>query len=312
MNIIFFGSTSDSVIVLQKLHEFTAIQQYNNVTISCVVTQPPTPVGRKQVVTPTLVEIWAKEHKISVLSFPNDKDKPWQYQNEKKVINSLSSFKPDILISACYGQKIPSHSIKEVPLGGLNIHPSLLPRWRGADPVPWTILSGDRQTGVTIVTLSDKFDQGRIIAQKKIPVTERDVSDQLRKKLFSLGANLLVQLLPDYISGKNSGRPQQTNNEPYARRLTRADGFEPWDKVRKALTDTGEANRIDRKFRALTPWPGVWTLINPINLQIRQMEKRLKILEAHTENEKLILDTVQLEGKKPVTWEQFEKSYIVK
>lgn len=239
MNIIFFGSTSDSVIVLEKL--FTCHLSAVTCHLCAVVTQPPTPVGRKQIVTPTPVEVWAKKHMIPFLSFPNNKDKPWLYHDEASVSNSLSTFKPDLLVSACYGQKIPAKTIKEAKFGGLNVHPSLLPRWRGADPVPWTILAGDRQTGVTVITLSEKFDQGKIISQKKIPVLESDYTDPLRTKLFALGADLLIESLPDYVSGKKKGEKQNLEYATYARRFTRDDGFVPWTIVQLAIEENSKS-----------------------------------------------------------------------
>ncbi len=322
MNSIFFGSTSDSVIVLSHLVE-------NNYAPVAVVTKPPSPIGRKQIVTPTPVETWAKKHKIPVLSFSTDTDRPWLYQNETAVINALSTFKPDLLISACYGQKIPKETIEYARFGGLNIHPSLLPRWRGADPIPWTILSHDRQTGVTIVTLSEQFDQGRIVAQKKILLTDIELSpDQLRTTLFTDGAALLLTTLPDYLSEKNKGVDQKPNDEPVARKLTRADGFIPWEHLKEALEGKeieqekreGVASRIPlpmsqvilSMLRAFSPWPGVWTMLPSQNRkgQAENETRRLKILEAHIEKDRLVLDVVQREGKNPVRWEQCKVSYL--
>lgn len=286
---IFFGSTPDSLLVLTKLATVPDIK------LVAVVTQPPRPVGRKQIVTETPVATWAKTQGISVLSFPTKPDKPWRYAEESAVVDALEPFKADLLVSASYGQKIPTPTLQVATYGGLNVHPSVLPRWRGGDPVPWAILSGDREIGVSVVTLAETFDKGKIIAQKKIPITPHDTSDPLRTKLFVLGAGLLVQTLPDYISGKNKGVPQHTEGEPYAKRFSREDGFEPWENIQKALTDQEEASRIDRKFRALTPWPGLWSMYK---------EKRIKILEfMHAPT------LVQLEGKKPVTWEQFQEAY---
>jgi methionyl-tRNA formyltransferase len=327
MNIIFFGSTSDSVIVLDKLINFPFSEF--RLLLSAIVTQPPSPIGRKQIITPTPVESWAKEHNIPITSFGNDPKKPWLFQNEEDVVNTLSTFKPDLLISACYGVKIPQQILKKAKFKGLNIHPSLLPRWRGADPVPWTILSGDEQTGVTVVTMTEQFDRGKIISQKKIQVTDKDLPDPLRKTLFTYGADLLISSLPDYLSGKNKGVNQKSEHAIYARRLTRSDGFIPWDHLQTAM-EGGDVPRekrngiltsvlcplpsaITRAIRALSPWPGGWTLINPTNptnLQIRQIKKRLKIIKAHVENEKLILDTVHLEGKNPVPWKQFKEAYL--
>ena len=276
MNIIFFGSTADSILVLSRLKG-----------IVCVVTQPPRPIGRKQIVTPTPVEEWAKLQKIPVLSFPHNNEKPWLFENEQTVVDTLAPFKADLLISASFGQKIPMKSIRSAKFGGLNVHPSLLPKWRGADPVPWAILSGDHQTGVTIVTLEEAFDEGKIIAQQKYPITDTDTSDPLRTKLFELGAELLINNLSDYSSGKNTGKPQKTTESPYARRMTRDDGFIPWEEFQPEL--------LDRKLRALNPWPGIWTKIN---------NKRLKLIALQPNV------IVQLEGKKPVAFEQFKKAYL--
>lgn len=291
MKVIFFGSTSDSVLILEKLRA----------QVCAVVTQPPRLVGRKQISTRTPVELWATAHSTTVLSFPSDSGKPWLYADERQVVDTLQPLKADLLVSACYGQRIPIQAIQAARFGGLNVHPSLLPRWRGADPVPWAILSGDHQTGVTIVTLSKEFDEGEIIAQKKAPITDTDTSDALRTKLFTLGADLLKEVLPEYLAGARITHTASTHNEcPYARRLTREDGFESWEAIQKAFGDPEEARRLDRKFRAFMPWPGLWTTIG---------EKRLKILRITHNASRITLDTVQLEGKRPVSWKQFASAY---
>jgi methionyl-tRNA formyltransferase len=303
---IFFGSTSDSVIVLNQLHELR-ITDYE-LQIVTTVTQPPRPVGRKQEITPTPVQTWAEAHNILTLSFASDTEHPARYADEQIVVNTLAPFQPDIIISASYGQKIPTETLRSAKYAGLNIHPSLLPRWRGADPVPWAILSGDHQTGVSVVTLSEAFDQGRIIAQKKLPIMPHDTSDPLRTKLFELGANLLVEHLLGYISGKTKGTAQDKSGTPYARRFTRQDGFEPWETIQKALTNPEEAVRIERKFRAFLPWPGVWTEIATRNKkqETGSTKKRLKILACHLSPDScLMLDTVQLEGKTPISYREF-------
>ncbi len=301
VKILFFGSTADSVLVLQKLSQLR-IPSYD-LRIVAAVTQPPRPAGRRELPTPTPVETWAKAHQLTVLSFPSHPDKPWLYTDESMVVATLEPLRADLLISACYGQKIPLKTILDARWGGLNVHPSLLPRWRGADPVPWAIVSGDHQTGISIVTLAEKFDQGRLIAQEKIPITAGDWSDPLRTKLFASGANLLVALLPDYLAGKSKGKPQSITPTPYARRLTRQDGFEPWDKIIGAAGSP--ARRIECKLRGFFPWPGLWTLI-----KIKNEQKRLKILKAHLEGDKLIIDEVQLEGKNPVAFSQFSAAYL--
>jgi methionyl-tRNA formyltransferase len=303
IRIIFFGSTTDSVLVLDKLPLTSLV---------AVVTQPPKPVGRDQVVTPTPVQVWAQAHNVTVLSFKGNPEKSWGFENEQTVIDTLSTLKADLLISASYGQKIPSHTIKAARFGGLNVHPSILPRWRGGDPVPWAIYTGDAQIGVTIVTLVDSFDQGLIISQKKIPLLPTDMPDPVRTHLFELGADLLQVLLPDYVQGKMRGITPIEHNEPTARRFTKADGFEPWTTIADAMTTGKEADRIERKCRAFFPWPGLWTTIDIRDKGQETTLKRLKILSCHLSPIPclLTLDTVQLEGKKPTSYTQFQQAYL--
>ena len=320
MNILFFGSTTDSVTVLESLVTSKVLGEKDR--IAAVITQPPRPIGRTNIPVPTPIESWGKSHKIPVLTFDTNPEKPWLFLDDDAVTNTLSTEKPDLLITACYGQKIPAALIALSKHGGLNIHPSLLPRWRGADPVPWTILSGDAQTGATVVTISEKFDQGKIIDQKKIPVDPKVSADDLRSELFRMGAELLVHILPDYLTGSNKGKSQDPTNTTVARKLTRSHGFIPWKILKAAMVGEGTeseipenfilmnaegtvAEKIQRALRAFSPWPGVWTTIHVPE------EKRLKILEVHVEGEKLIPDTVQMEGKKPVRWDIFTKSYVI-
>ena len=312
IRIIFFGSTEDSCIVLDKLSTF----HFPLLTCSlrAVVTQPPRPVGRTQRLTPTPVQAWATAHNIRVLSFASDDKKPWCYNNEQGVIDALQPLKADLLVSACYGQKIPLSSVASARYGGINVHPSLLPRWRGADPVPWAILSGDRETGVSIVTISEAFDAGAIIAQKKIALADTDTSDLLRRRLFTIGADLLTNMLPGYIADPTHSSFSILHSSTYARRLTRDDGYEPWEAIEKSFTDANEAIRIDRKFLAFHHWPGLWTqiVIRDKGNVIDKTKRRMKIISLHfsLHTPHISLDLVQLEGKKPVPWKQFARAYF--
>ena len=313
MNIIFFGSTDDSVIVLSTLTR--------SYSVAAVVTQHAKPVGRRKVITATPVEIWAKTKHIPILTFPQDPKKPWRFSSDEEVTNAISSFHPDLIITACFGERIPKALIDMAPHGGINVHPSLLPRWRGAYPVPWTIIAGDTQTGVTISTITEHFDDGRILAQKKIPLTNKNLPDDLRTTLFSIGAHVLVATLPEYISGKNKGIEQNKVDVTIAPRLTREHGYIPWDLMTSAMNgiDIPHDSRsglvqdvkdslpqaVARLYRALHPWPGIWTTV-PIHGQ----NKRLKILSCTLVNAKLSIKTVQLEGKQPVDWHTFQKAYL--
>jgi methionyl-tRNA formyltransferase len=282
MKILFFGSTADSVLVLDALYKA-------GYTLCAVVTQPKKPIGRQHVLTKTPTEDWANNHAISVVSFAS-KEKTVFYEDEDAVINTLSTFKADILISASYGQKIPTKTISDAPYGGLNVHPSLLPRWRGADPIPWQIMAADRHSGVTIVTLTENMDEGKIIAQKKIPLSGKEEREDLRRTLFTLGANLLVATLPKYLAGTIKGKQQDPTHATFARRLSREDGFFDWNVIQNAMAGKNP-KQIERAVRAYSPWPGVWTML--------PNKKRMKILAAHIHDDALILDKVQIEGKTP-------------
>jgi methionyl-tRNA formyltransferase len=336
---IFFGSTSDSVIVLDKLSEYCRSANNINIEISAVVTQPPKPIGRKQIVTETPVSVWGKKNKIPILSFPANPDKSWIYENESQVTDTMKSYQPDLLVSACYGQKIPASCIQDARYGGINIHPSLLPRFRGADPLPWTILSGDRQTGVSIVQLSNEFDAGGIIGSDTIDLTGQELPDSLRTQLFKNGANLIIKVIPELIDGKIEIKSQIDNESRYARKLTRQDGFIPFELFRFAMLDSQStvakyhdliilkrlmqincikptlplAIFLERMVRAFTPWPGVWTEIKIKSDKKQETGKRLKILSSHVTPATCLFvpDQVQLEGKNPVNFSQFNHVHNV-
>ncbi len=316
MNIIFFGSTEDSVIVARLLH--------NTYALSAVVTQPEKPVGRDKTITKTPLETWAIGQKLPYLTFQQDEEQGWKYKHDDDVTNSLATFKPDLFVTACYGQKLPASTLALPTHGSLNIHPSVLPRWRGADPVPWTIIAGDAQTGVTISLVTDTFDSGDIVAQKKIPVTDHDMPDTLRTNLFTIGAELLMETLPTYIKGNSELIPQKKEDVVIARKLTREDGYVPFSLIEQAMTgtDVSREERVGsllqeiteplpqamvRLLRALSPWPGIWTTII-----INNQEKRLKLLDYAIRDEKLFIKTVQLEGKNPVDWKAFSTAYLTR
>lgn len=284
--IAFFGTPDYSVLVLDKLHT-------SGFPICAVVTKPPRPIGREKQLIETPVTNWAREKQIPTLQPSADSQKPWYFADETQLTTDLLAFKPELLISADYTQKIPLPLIQQTKHGGLNIHPSLLPSYRGPAPIPWALVQGETVIGVSIVTLSDTFDAGQIIAQKKIPVLPTDTTPSLLRKLFILGADLLISTLPKYLENPQSTTVVSTMPSSYFSRLTRDHGFEPWDAIKDATTGL-DAERIERKFRAFHPWPGLWTKI-----KLTAVEKRLKLLKLHLEDRKLVLDEVQLEGKKP-------------
>lgn len=216
-----------------------------------------------------------------------EKDKRFQ------IVKSLEN-KPDVGVLASYG-KILSKEVLKIPKHGiLNIHPSLLPKYRGASPAQAAILNGDQVTGVTIIKMDEKIDHGPIVAQFKEKIRPDDTAKSLYERLFETGAKVLLTILPAYLEDRIELRKQDHSKATYTKKLTRDDGKVDWTKP----------NKYNERFiRAMFPWPGAWT---EVTIQDR---RRLKILKAHLEKGKLILDQVQLEGKKPVTWKQFCEGY---
>lgn len=287
--VIFFGSSLHSLPTLEMLTR----QDYLEVV--AVVTQPDRPVARKQLLTPTPVSIFARKNNLPLLKPDSASQTPWHYARPSEVAAKIKQFKPDLFIVCYYGQKIPENIIKIAPLGGINIHPSLLPKYRGAAPAEWAILKGEHETGITILKLGKSFDSGEIIAQKKESLLPADTPEVVYERLFTHGANLLAEVLPKYLGGEVKTAPQNESLATNAPRLTREDGKIDWQE---------KPEKIERKIRAFSPWPGTWT-----NIKLGEDLKRLKILKAHLEKGKLILDEVQLEGKTPISYKQFQLAY---
>ncbi len=321
MKIVFFGTPDYVLPILDTLHkEFK--ERSSKSSIVAVVTQAARPAGRKKILTYSPVDAWAHKKKIPV--FYNSQDLV-----EQKV-------EADLGILAAYGLIVPNNAIKYFPFGILNIHPSLLPKFRGASPIQASIISGDNETGVTIIKLDNKVDHGPIISQFKERVLPTDTTDSLRKRLFKQSAEVLVTLLPAYLKGKITPRKQDHKKATFTTLLKKEYGFIPPKYLDATLQGKSFKGKwkipfikdytlnptpytLERFIRAMQPWPISWTYIQ-LNSKLKaQSSKRLKILRAHLEpntehralNTKqiLVLDEVQLEGKNPVSWKQFKQAY---
>jgi len=269
--IIFFGSDIYSVIVLNQICSDKRFK------LAAVVSH----------VSPSPVEEYAQT--LFEIKFTVTK------KFDKKFLGKVSKMKPDVGVLASFGKILPKE-ILEIPKNGiLNIHPSLLPKYRGPTPVPTAILDGEQETGVTIIKMDDKVDHGPILSQFKEEIRPDDTAESLYKRLFTAGAQVLTTILPVYLEGKIELRKQNDSQAIFTKKFTRKDGKIDWKK-----SDVFK----ERFIRAMHPYPGAWTEVN-----IKKGKKRLKILQAHLEANKFILDQVQLEGKKPVTWKQFQEGY---
>lgn len=189
----------------------------------------------------------------------------------------VKTFKDGLIISAAYGNKLPA--------GGLNLHPSLLPAYRGATPVPHQILDGVKKSGITIIKMTDKIDAGQIVAQKAVPVKPNDTSLDLLNRCFKAGADLLIKILPDYLNNKITLKSQPKKSPTaYCRRFTKQDGFISWEEFKRGADN--------KKILAFYPWPGIWTKM--------PNGKIIKLLPGNQ---------LQLEGKQPISRGQFLTGY---
>jgi methionyl-tRNA formyltransferase len=238
-----------------------------------VVTQPDRPAGRGMKVTPSAVKVVAGE-----LGLP-------LHQPEKirdpQTVERLRSVSPDFLVVVAYGQIIPKAVLDLPRLGAINVHASLLPRWRGAAPVAHAILAGDHETGVTIMKMDEQLDHGPILAVRATPIGEREDAAELTARLAEMGAELLVETLENFDDLRVVG--QDHTRTTLAPKLTREMG-----KIDPAM----DPHDIDRHVRALQPWPGV-------TLPSSEGRGPMKVLRGQVRGGQYHPEIVQFPGKKP-------------
>jgi methionyl-tRNA formyltransferase len=306
MKIVFFGTPDYVLPVLEELHK--KIKAKLGSPIAGVVTQSPKPVGRGKIVTFSPIDAWAHQRKIPIFYKSSDllKEKP----------------AADIGVLAAYGEIIPEAVIKNFKYGIINLHPSLLPQFRGASPVQAAIATGETQTGVTIIKLDPKLDHGAILSQFKEDIESGDTTDSLRAKLFERGAEVLVELIEPFVKGKITPRAQDDKTATHTTQVKKADGFIPPKFLKAALEGKTlkedllipfikdfsikpSPDGLDNFIRSLHSWPGAWSYIKISD----RLSKRIKIIKAELDEGKLVLIEVQLEGKNTVSWKEFLAGY---
>ncbi|MFI5241358.1 MAG: methionyl-tRNA formyltransferase, partial [Microgenomates group bacterium] len=263
MKIVFFGTPDYVMPVLTSLHK-KFVTGPGKSPIVAVVTQSPKPNGRKQILTYSPVDRWAHDHKIDTY-----------YQASELVDNKVVA---DIGVLASYGQIIPQNVIDLFPQGILVIHPSLLPQFRWASPIPATLITNTNPTGVTILKMNEKFDKGPIVSQFKEDVLSTDTTESLRQRLFEKSAKVMVELLEPYITGKIKLKPQNDDEASYAKLVKKEDAFVPTEILSAALKGkvstvewlipfmgnyslTPNAQSVESFIRAMQPWPIAWTKV---------------------------------------------------
>jgi len=219
-----------------------ALARDNQFHIAAVVTQPDRPKGRELKPRPSPVKTLALQLGLPVLQPARARD--------EKFIAELRALKPDLIVVAAYGQILPQ-SILDLPQHGcVNVHTSLLPKYRGAAPIQWAIAGGDTETGVTIMKMDAGLDTGPIVAQRRTPILPDDDSATLHERLAQLGTELLAQTIPDYAAGKIQPVPQPAEGVSHAPKIKKEDGHIDWNLPAKT---------IENRLRAFTPWPGAFT-----------------------------------------------------
>ena len=240
MKYIFFGSSEFAKIVLEKLLQ-------NNLKPVLVVTQPPKPKGRKQILSPSLIQIFAEQEKISCFVPTN--------LNVEDFIQTIKNLQPDLILLTAYGKIIPSVLLKLPPKGFINLHPSLLPKWRGATPIQSTILADDKEAGVTLFLMDKQIDHGPIIQNTVYSIQYTRITySELSKQLAEIGADLIIKTIPRWLNGEIIPLPQDESLATYCHKITSEDEKINWQT---------SAEEIDRKVRALNPNPGVYFECSP-------------------------------------------------
>ncbi|MDY0029651.1 MAG: methionyl-tRNA formyltransferase [Pseudobdellovibrionaceae bacterium] len=238
LRVIFMGTPDFSVAALERLISHPKID------VVAVYTQPPRPAGRGQQLRLSPVHACAQSHKIPVYT-------PVSFRKEPDAIPQFAALEADVAVVAAYGLILPEAILKAPQHGCLNIHASLLPRWRGAAPIQRAILAGDTESGITIMQMDVGLDTGDMILKGSVPISDRTTGAILHDDLARLGANLVCQVLDLLIESKPI--PKEAQNESmtcYASMLQKEEGHIQWE---------GEtSSEIDRRIRAFTPWPGCW------------------------------------------------------
>ncbi len=298
MRIIFFGTSNAALPILEMLNK-----QHQ---VLAVVTQPDAKVGREREMTESPVSVLAKEMGLKVL-------KPQEAKNNDLFRLELQSFGAEMFVVAAFGQILPPEVINLPKFKTLNVHFSLLPKYRGASPIQSALLNGEKETGASIFILDEQVDHGPVLGQEKMPIDDDDNFLTLSEKLAQKSAKLLLSVIDSYAAGNLNPAPQDDSSASHTSIINKQHGQIEWAK---------SAQQIYNQFRAFYPWPGIWT---------KWQGKTLKILDcapvASAQSEKppgtvleggavvcggnsvLQIKVLQLEGKNETAMQDFLNGY---
>ena len=294
--IVFFGTPPFAIPTLKSL-----LQGPDELV--AVVTQPDREKGRGRKVIPSPVKELALQHGMPPLQPGKVKEEAFQ--------EKLRALQPELIVVVAYGQILPKSILKIPQYGAVNIHASLLPQYRGAAPIVWAILKGEKVTGVTTMFMEEGMDTGDILLQREIPIEDDDTAETLQRRLALVGSQLFMETLEKMKAGKIHPIPQDPSKVTYAPPLKKEDGRIDWRK---------EAKEIDLQVRAFDPWPGAFTELDGRLLKVYRGEVRKgrpagkagtvvwvgsDFIEVVTGNDSFLIKEVQLEGKRRMSVREF-------
>ncbi|HWY78962.1 MAG TPA: methionyl-tRNA formyltransferase [Candidatus Sulfotelmatobacter sp.] len=270
MRIVFFGTPKEVIPVLKNL-----IKHFE---VVAVITAPDQKSGRKQFITPPAIKIVAQQLTIPVL----------QPKQLSESVKNITKLKADLFVVAAYGKIIPEAILKLPKLGAINIHPSLLPKYRGPTPIQTILLKGDQVSGVTFIQMDKQLDHGPILHQILFTLEKTDTFEWLMQSKFAQAAVILPQVIIDYASKKLKPLPQDDSQATFTKMIKKEDGYVDLDNL-------PDPKQLDRMIRAYYPWPTVWT-----KALVHNREVRIKFLPEKK---------LQVEGKNPVNIKNFINGY---
>ena len=244
MRIVFMGTPDFAAAILKRL-----IDTGRNVV--GVFSQPDKPVGRKQIITPTATKVVAMEHNIPVFQPAKLRD--------GEALKIMQELKPDLTVVAAYGKILPKDILDVAPLGNVNVHGSLLPKYRGSAPIQWSVINGDKVTGVTTMYMAEGMDTGDMIMKFELPIGEDETAGELFDRMAELGAESIEKTLELFDKGEVKGEPQAEEEATYAPMLKKEMGEIDYSKT---------AEEIHNLVRGLNPWPMAYTFLDGKSIKI--------------------------------------------
>ena len=303
MNLVFFGTSRFGLPALDAL-------AHSAHTVLAVVTQSDKPAGRKLAPRSSPVKQWAAAHSVRTLELSRSA--------EEALARELERLHPDLFVVISFGKLLKKRLLDIPKIASVNVHASLLPRWRGASPMQSAILAGDAETGVSVMRMAETLDTGDVLLSKRLPIDPRETIETLEPKLSSLGASALIESLAELERGDAHWTPQNERRATHCVKIKKEDGRLRW---------TEPAEMLDREVRAFLSWPGSFTFFGGKRVLVKQCRVAPapsgaspgRVLEAGPDgisvaaaSGALVLESLQLEGRNAMPVREFLKGFSLK